>query len=338
MDRFIYTFLIVVLLGGCADQDASHLLPRYTGAPGEVILVMNDALYEGRAGDVLHEYFTGNAPMLPQSEPEFNLVQLDPSQVNNITRYHRNLLFVHLSTQVDTPLVKAQRNKWSSQQVVVDVRANSISQLDSLMQENGVSIAQKFNEYERMRLQSFYASKLDARIKDTLLARYDLGLTIPNDCELVVKEPHFAWIKRQRERSVGGTMHDVLEGIIVYMYPYTSDSAFSKAAILAVRDSVLKQHIPGPVEGSYMTTEYLLPPESKPVHFNDAYAVETRGLWRTQGAIMGGPFISLTTLDEERQRVVTVEGFVFAPKFDKREYLREVEAIVYSLEFKGSNP
>lgn len=326
--------MVATLLHACGDQDVSHLLPRYTGAPGEVILVMNDAIYEGEAGDILHEYFTGNAPMLPQSEPEFNLVQLDPSQVNNITRYHRNLLFVHLSTQVDTPLVKAQRDKWSSQQVVVDVRANSIDQLDSLLKENGVSIAEKFNEYERMRLQSFYESKKSFSINDTLMARYNLGLTVPNDCNLATVKPNFAWIKRQRERSVGGTMHDVLEGIFVYSYPYTTDSAFSKASILSVRDSVLKEHVPGPVVGSYMTTEYLILPESKAVHFNGGYAVETRGLWRTNGAVMGGPFISLTALDESRQRIVTVEGFVFAPKFDKREYLREVEAIVYSLKFE----
>lgn len=334
MARLFIIFLVATLLHACGDQDVSHLLPRYTGAPGEVILVMNDAIYEGEAGDILHEYFTGNAPMLPQSEPEFNLVQLDPSQVNNITRYHRNLLFVHLSTQVDTPLVKAQRDKWSSQQVVVDVRANSIDQLDSLLKENGVSIAEKFNEYERMRLQSFYESKKSFSINDTLMARYNLGLTVPNDCNLATVKPNFAWIKRQRERSVGGTMHDVLEGIFVYSYPYTTDSAFSKASILSVRDSVLKEHVPGPVVGSYMTTEYLIPPESKAVYFNGGYAVETRGLWRTNGAVMGGPFISLTALDESRQRIVTVEGFVFAPKFDKREYLREVEAIVYSLKFE----
>jgi hypothetical protein len=32
--------------------------------------------------------------------------------------------------------------------------------------------------------------------------------------------------------------------------------------------------------------------------------------------------------------VVTAEGYVFAPKFDKREYLREVEAVVKSMEFE----
>ncbi len=52
---------------------------------------------------------------------------------------------------------------------------------------------------------------------------------------------------------------------------------------------------------------------------------------------MGGPFISLSTFDKERNRIVTVEGFVYAPKFDKRNYLRQVEAILYTLDFVNGN-
>jgi len=70
----------------------------------------------------------------------------------------------------------------------------------------------------------------------------------------------------------------------------------------------------------------------QPFEFRDRYTVEVRGLWRVEGDFMGGPFVSLTTVDEARNRVVTVEGYVFAPRYNKRNYLREVEAVVYSLD------
>ena len=57
-----------------------------------------------------------------------------------------------------------------------------------------------------------------------------------------------------------------------------------------------------------------------------------RGLWKLEKAFMGGPFISHTILDESRNRVVTVEGFVYAPRLDKRLYVREVEAILYTFD------
>ena len=51
---------------------------------------------------------------------------------------------------------------------------------------------------------------------------------------------------------------------------------------------------------------------------------------------MGGPFVSITTLDTKNSRMITIDGYVFAPEFDKREYLREVEAIIKSAKFTNS--
>lgn len=132
-------------------------------------------------------------------------------------------------------------------------------------------------------------------------------------------------------------MHDVQQGILIYDYPYTEDSTFTKSFLLAKRDSLLKKYMPGPTEGSFMTTEHYYEPELKETNQNGQYAVEMRGLFKMENAFMGGPFMSLTTYDEERGRIVTVEGFVFAPKFDKREYLREVEAVVKSLSFASED-
>jgi hypothetical protein len=67
------------------------------------------------------------------------------------------------------------------------------------------------------------------------------------------------------------------------------------------------------------------------VVFNGGFASELRGLWRIEGDYMGGPFYSLTAYDERSGELVTVEGYAYAPFFDKREYMREVEAIVRSL-------
>ena len=49
------------------------------------------------------------------------------------------------------------------------------------------------------------------------------------------------------------------------------------------------------------------------------------------GGSMGGPFYSHTRVDEVNKRVVTVEGFVFAPSKRKRNYIRLLEAAVYTV-------
>ena len=49
------------------------------------------------------------------------------------------------------------------------------------------------------------------------------------------------------------------------------------------------------------------------------------------GEHMGGPFVSLTRVDEMNMRIITIEGFVFAPGKDKRNPIRQIDAMLYSL-------
>jgi hypothetical protein len=74
-------------------------------------------------------------------------------------------------------------------------------------------------------------------------------------------------------------------------------------------------------------------PRLEELAFKGQYAAEIRGLWRMENDYMGGPFCSLTVYDSTRARLVTVEGYAYAPYFDKREYVRQIEAVVRSLEF-----
>jgi len=76
-----------------------------------------------------------------------------------------------------------------------------------------------------------------------------------------------------------------------------------------------------------------LMPGGYAVDLNGEFAFVMHGLFGMHGAKMGGPFISLSTLDPSGTRIVTVEGFVYAPQFDKRSYMRELEALVFSLRF-----
>ena len=48
--------------------------------------------------------------------------------------------------------------------------------------------------------------------------------------------------------------------------------------------------------------------------------------------MMGGPFVSLTRVDELNNRLVTVEAFVYAPSRPNRNLIKRVEAALYTLQ------
>ena len=58
--------------------------------------------------------------------------------------------------------------------------------------------------------------------------------------------------------------------------------------------------------------------------------MEMRGLWETENDYMGGPFYHFSYVNAQN-KCISVDGFVYAPNDTKRDYLRQVEAIVKSV-------
>ena len=136
---------------------------------------------------------------------------------------------------------------------------------------------------------------------------------------------------------IANASQDISRNIVIYSVPYSDVKQFDKDYLLQVRDSVVKSLIPGPVDGSYMATEYRYdPPRYRHTTMaSGKFATETRGLWRVEGDLMGGPFVSHSRVDTLNNRVVVVEGFVYAPQKSKRDLMRRLEGALYTLCLPG---
>jgi hypothetical protein len=164
----------------------------------------------------------------------------------------------------------------------------------------------------------------DEKIADLLHKKYHINLYVPKGYNIDVNNKNFIWLSHE--------YRDIIQGVFIYSYDYESENTFTRDYLVEKRNSALKRNVPGEIEGSYMTTELLFPPIMTELSLNEKYTVEMQGLWKMQdGYAMGGPFLSLVQLDEKRNKIITVEGFVFAPAHKKRELVRQMEAILYSL-------
>ncbi|OQX96309.1 MAG: hypothetical protein B6I24_11610 [Bacteroidetes bacterium 4572_128] len=81
---------------------------------------------------------------------------------------------------------------------------------------------------------------------------------------------------------------------------------------------------------SYMTIEKkFFPIFFQKFRKKERFFTRIRGLWKTNGKDkMGGPFVSLTTLDKKRNKIITIEAYVYKPNKSKRDLLRQLEAIL----------
>lgn len=320
---YFILFPFLILMMAC-NPDNTGLMPNVTGKAGEVVIVIEKQLWEDPAGDAFVKQLAGEVSALPQGEPMFDLVDIPRAAFTDIFQTHRNLILVTLSKNVKEPQVKVRKDVYAKPQILIQIDVNSKEQLLAVIEERGAGMREKLIEKERERIITNYRSFEDPGVSAKLRKLHNLSMVFPRGYSYDLDTTNFAWIAHETP--------EISQGIFVYYYDYKDTSSFNKENLISKRDEILKKYVLGPVENTYMTTEKDLPISYREFMLNDRYTTEISGLWKLDGpAFMGGPFVSLSTVDTLRNRIVTVEGFVFAPKKDKRNYLRQVEAILYTL-------
>jgi hypothetical protein len=328
-------FLVsLVFFVSCGSQEgARSALPGKVGASGELVVVCDFNTWNGPVGDTLQSIFGVPMPVLPQYEPLFDLVHLPVEEFDRFWKPHRNIVVIDIADRVDTqePSVKFYRDRYSSGQIFIEAKARSASALAAALHTRRAEMVSLLHAEEVNRFGDLIALDDNEVIARDLGQRHGVSIVAPRDARIVKENEELIWIDRQLTRMKGGENHDVQQGYVIYFEPYVSDTLFSMSARIDARNRFMRKYIPGPTEGSYMTSELRFFPSYEEVLHEKAFASELRGLWKIENDFMGGPFVSMTVYDEARARLVTVEGYVYAPYFDKREYIREVEAVVRSL-------
>ncbi len=325
MKKTTIVLLVVLLFFASCKENKTFLSPPVSGKAGEVLLIVEDHFWKTSVGDSLQNVFLAEYPLLPQREPYFDLVQIPSKAFSDIFRSHRNIVQVEISSRVAKAKMEVKRNVWASPQLFIKISAPDQESFIQLFERKKDQIVRIIETTEQKRLLTNYIKYEEIGITRRLREDYNILLTVPKGYSMDVKKDDFIWLAHEsRYNSLG---------ILVYFYEYSDTSLFAYPNLIAKRNEYLKKYVPGPEEGTFMMTEMLIDPSYHKFIHKDRFTVEMRGLWKVYKFPMGGPFISYSTVDEKRNRIVTVEGFVFAPKYDKLNYLRQVEAIVSSLDF-----
>lgn len=334
MKIFIKILIISVFFISCFEKgERSALLPNVTGKAGEVLLVIDEINNSGQVGSEIQKVLMAEHIGLPQPEPLFDIVPINELAFKDILKKYRNIMIITVKKSFDASLIKYKKDLWAKPQNVISLEAPNSADMVSLIATNSNDIIRFFVAGERDRIIEYNKSIQKREISAKLTATHKLNMIVPSGYLIKENKENFIWLEQNQNKG-RINKHQITQGIFVYHYPYTDTSQLEFNWLIAKRDEVLMDNVPGPSNGSYMTTEKRVEPSfNVNKSLNNTYTVEIRGLWKTEGDFMGGPFISVTTVDTAQKRVVTAEGFVYAPQFDKRNYLRQVEAIIKTIKF-----
>ncbi len=295
--------------------------PNSGGNAGEVEVVIPKKLWDGQVGDTIFKILTQPFPGLPQIEAFYHVLQIAPQNFQNIYKEHRNIIFVRIGPKYKRGWM-IQRDVWAANQLVITYQAPNNQEFINLFTKTSKRLLDTLYVSDLYRYMAAYEDFLNKPAMETIKKLYNISIILPNTYVLYVKKPHFAWISRETAKSS--------QDVLIYTTPYRSTHDFDLESIIKRRDSVAKLNVPGPDPGTYMMTEPMYPPSYQRIILNGHFAVIVRGLWKTHGEHMGGPFVNISILDQKRNRIVTLDGFVYAGIQNKKLYLWQVEAILRS--------
>lgn len=326
MKVFLKLLVISIFFTACENSSSEKLLPDSNGKYGEVLVVVDSSLENGKVGNVLRQIFFESLDGLPQKESQFRMSSVHPSGFKSVLKKSKNLLKIELKSKGEKS-VQIVNDVWAKDQLMIKISAKDASSLERILSKNKQTIRDYFNEEELKRLQNQFAKKREENLEYSIKEKFELDITIPVGFVKMMTSENGLWIKK--EKTIG--QHQVIQGLMIYTMPYTSDSTFSIAEMTSNRNTFTLEHIEGFRDSSYMVVYDEYTPNTKEINLDNNYAVEYRGLWKMKNDFMGGPFLHYTLVNQYKNLVVNLDGFVFAPQFQKREYLRELEAIMKTI-------
>lgn len=313
--------LFLLVLSAC---NAGPTMTQATGLAYEVVVVVDQEDWEGEVGKALRSDLASDVPGLPQSEPALKITYVQPKDFNGFLKFVRNILTVRIDPTVYTKVsMSAESDPWAKNQTVLKLSAPDTDAILAYLNAHEHVLADFFVNEEINRAISQLEKEYSTVVMDNLKNKMELMLKAPSNMTYYKDTTDFFWASNNA--STGRT------DLVVYTFPYTDVETFTVDYLVAKRDSVLKINLPGSFPNSYMTTEKRAEITYEPITVNGSYCGVMRGLWRVEGDMMGGPFVSHIRLDEKNNRVVVAEGFVYAPETDKRNFIRRIEAALFTL-------
>lgn len=325
MKKTILILFTILFVTACNNEGskAKRILSPSSGNINSLSVVIDNDLWEGSIGDKIRSILGAPVYGLPQEEPLFEMRQMPTVVFSDFARKNRTVLKIEKGKPAEIRFLK---DAFARPQKLILVSGNTNNEINEQLDLNAEKIVTVFNNEEIKEKQR--RINLSLHINNNIEETLGLTINFPSAYRVAKENNSFFWLRKDLKT---GTMN-----ILLYEMPLDAISKGDNTIndIIKMRDSIGKEYIPGPLEGSYMITEEAYTPFLNETILDNKSALETRSTWEVKNAFMAGPFINYVIEDRINNRLVVIEGFTFAPSVEKRNHMFELEAIIKSLKIK----
>ena len=342
----------LILFGSLAGCGGDYR-KKARGNIGEVYVVMDSTRHQGKVAESIRDLFLSRLPGLPQYEPRYNLkfVDFDSQERLEQIKQLKNIVFVApideqsnvgqyiralLGEEVEQSIRNEERfliqleDKWYRDQWTMILSSTSEEKLIEGINDAGLSMLEGLQQKVIRRWKAeVYERGEQVALSDSLWNKFGWKIRIQHDYQWNIDSTRFVSFRRflpENDRWIWGWWQNGVDNI----------GHIDQAWINRKRDSLNKIYLRGTRDSSYITTEYRRDITTETKRINGYYTFITRGTWRMTEDLMGGPFLNYVYYDEATRRLFMVEFGQFAPKYNKRRFVRQFEAMGHTFRADSS--
>ncbi|MBP5205787.1 MAG: DUF4837 family protein [Bacteroidales bacterium] len=293
-----------------------------TGKAGEMILAIDTGYWSKAAMKAIYEVIQQPQPAINQIEPMFDVIRCSNADYKASFMRHRNIVQFDYNPDYPGNTFEIARDPLTKPQIHVKIRGNNQDSCLAIFLAHQDEIVKAMYDNDIARLQNAHRKLNNPVVEKKIKEKFDISMTIPEGYFVGREEEDFLWLCFRTPKND--------RFVMIYKSPKYD---LTTENIVAERDRITKAYIQGAVAGAYPLVANIEGyPMRQELQLRYHNGVELRGLWETVRDKMGGPFYSFTQVSPDNASCITIDGFVYAPQEEKRDYLREVEAIVKSIQ------
>ena len=321
MKKYLVVIFVVFFLQSCEDNKVVYK-PESSARINSITVVVDNDNWNNTIGDKIRNLYADEYEGLPQIEERFTLKQMPYEAFSGFSRSSRNIIFINKKSN---PEFFFEVDKYARPQIYLEIKGNSIK---SILEQIDKSKKEAINKFTNGEIEENKRRILKSPLKDTsAMEDFLIDMKMPSAYSLYKQDKNFIWYQKQIQKG-----HSNL--IVTQLPSQKNIFDYNIPSVIKLRDSIGEIFLPGRNPESFMISEKEYLPYQKKVNYYGIKMLETRGTWEVKGDFMGGPFLNYLVEDKLNDRVLFIEGFVFAPSKRKRDNIIELEAIIKSLKLK----
>lgn len=353
LNKVFLTLLVAAFAIACEGD----YRPQAVGAFGDAVVLMDSTEHESETAEAIRQTYGQGIQTLPNYEALFDLNFRDFSNNEELEsiKKNKNLIiaatiddssnvgrFVRalLDDQVEERVRQGEsfafplEDQWYRNQWAIILTSTSDSALAESIKSTKESLVESLMEKELRRWQyEIYERGENFALEDSLWQNHGWMIRVQHDWRKNIDTSYVANGSLNHLITMRRPLPDNDRWFWAWWQDSVRTSEFIDAEwINAKRDSLMEKWIRGTRDSSYVTTEYRRPVETDSLRIDGHIAYETLGTWRMTNDAMGGPFANMTIYDEETDRLFIIEFGQFAPRYNKRRFVRQFRAMLRTFE------